>query len=785
MGTSLLGENEYLLRNQKIKGTQKIDKEELNQFYRQEPNRKFPLIPVSPYVWFYEWGAEEYDQDSIQAEIEQVKAAYNQQIATTGKEKKQEKLEKKKRKKVAKLEKDLNDGNILMRWGEPLAIYDSSLSLTTAEQMELYMNTKGFFNAQVDYRIKKSGQKVKVIYQVQEGEPHRLDTIVYRSADATIDSLIQAHENQSLLRENQRYDQANLTLERERIDKLLKDHGYFNFSRQYINFKVYDTLENKRLAIEAVISEPRTGSHKQFMIDSVIFVTDEGIINGNLLRGYEPYNGVTYKYYDKKYSEKILDQRLFLYPGELYSQQNTFETQRQLNNLDMFKFVNIYYDTTGGQFTANIFASPLKKFTTSNEVGLGIIVAQGFPGPFYNLTFRNRNVFGGLEHMEINGRIGIEGVPSASNDREIYRSTEAGGNFSLIFPQFILPLSKRTKRRLGNINPNTRVVAGSSFTNRPEYLRTTFNSSLSYTWQKDIKRFFNFTLVDLNLIYSNNLSKEFRDRLEEFEDVGNNLINSFLPSFVNSVSFTSIFNFNRYGTNPDRASFLKLNLENGGTFLNLTGTAWLEDFNLEYYKYAKLDADFRRYRPLPQSTSLAYRFHLGVALPYGANNILPYEKYFFAGGSSGNRAWRPRRLGPGSYTPIDSSGAVNYRFEQQAEIIFESSIELRRKIVGFLDGALFVDVGNSWTVEEDPIREGAKFDPENFYKEMAVGGGLGVRLDFTFLLVRLDAGMKLYDPARPEGKRFILDPGYYDPPFNTPLVRKENIILNIGIGYPF
>jgi outer membrane protein assembly factor BamA len=171
-----------------------------------------------------------------------------------------------------------------------------------------------------------------------------------------------------------------------------------------------------------------------------------------------------------------------------------------------------------------------------------------------------------------------------------------------------------------------------------------------------------------------------------------------------------------------------------------------------------------------------------MAKPYGiSNGILPYEKYFFAGGSTGIRAWQPRRLGPGSYTPpINENGSFDYRFEQPGDILFEGMFELRQKLYGYFDGAFFVDIGNSWTFEEDPTRPGADFRFDRFYKEFAVGTGIGLRMDFDFLVLRLDMGVKAVDPARPEGQRFVL--GNF---FKKFLGEPGQTVFNIGIGYPF
>ena len=243
-------------------------------------------------------------------------------------------------------------------------------------------------------------------------------------------------------------------------------------------------------------------------------------------------------------------------------------------------------------------------------------------------------------------------------------------------------------------------------------------------------------------------------------------------------------NFNNYGSGKNRAAYIRLLAESGGTVQNFISTKIYEDRGWETYKYVKFNIDYRKTRPLSPTTTLAYHINSGVAVPYGDDKILPYEKYFFAGGSNGIRGWRPRRLGPGSYTPQDSLGNITYAFEQQGEILLEASIELRKNLFGFVDWAYFIDAGNIWTLEIDNNRPGAEFDLGRFYEEIAIASGLGLRFDFSFLIIRLDAGVKIYDPARAKNKRFIFSSGFNDAPFNNTR-NTEPIILNIGIGYPF
>ncbi|UII26639.1 BamA/TamA family outer membrane protein [Fulvivirga maritima] len=787
LGSKYLKEDEKLLYKQKIKSSNQIDKEDLAQLYAQKPNRQFPIVPFSPYVWFYYYGQNRYDADRYKAKRNETRIKWNKKIAKAQakeKSKKAKKLERKKQKKIARINKTIQEGNIWMRWGEPIAVYDSALSRLTMDRFKLYLYSKGYFQASVDTTLRLYNDKVSIKYIIEEGEPYTIDTVMLESTDDAITQLIKKNKDDSQLKVGENYDQSKISDEREWIDQLLKDNGYFDFSRQYVEFNV-DTAfgGDKKIAIETVINEPKKGSHRVFTVDSVNFTTDANAATtpSDSLRKSETYNGTTYRFYENLYNFKILNRRVFIKKDSVYSKSNTFTTQRQLANLDHFRFININYDSADGKLIANIYTSPLSRYQWTNEVGIN--VTQGFPGPFYNVSFKKRNVFRGLEILELNGRVGIEGVAPATEVQEVYASVEAGVNASLTFPQFVLPLSGKAKERLGRLNPKTRLLTGYTYTDRPEYVRENINISNSYSWQSEKQTLFNFTTTDISIINSD-LSQSFRDTLIVLAQRGNRLINTFRPSFVSSMNFSTTWNNNSYGINFENSSFFRIYLESGGTSLNFIDPGPIERQGLEYYKYIKFSIDKRKINPINENTTLAYRINAGIAKPYSENQILPYEKYFFAGGSNGIRAWRPRRLGPGSFSSIDSvSNRVTYNFEQPGELLIEGSIELRKNLIGFIDYAAFIDFGNIWMIQKDPSRPGSQFKLDRFYKEIAVGGGLGLRFDFSFLVLRLDAGMKLYDPARPEGKRFITSSGYYDEPF-TPTAA-EAIVLNIGIGYPF
>lgn len=780
LGTRFLKEDEKLLYKQNIEDHKGLDKEKLESFYQAKPNSRIPLLNFSPYVFIYQMGAKKYNLQKYENKKSEVREKYQKKIADADDELRQvQRYQARMNKKLAKLDKTIKEGNLYMRWGEPLAVYDSTLQQRTLSQLELYLHSSGYFNAEVHYIPEVKKKLVSITYLIEKSEPFIIDSLLYDIPDPSVSNLVKENQDESLLKLKTTYDQQNLSNERDRLYELLVNNGYYDFSRQYITFEVDSSLLSpNKVVIKTIIQNPPSyNQHQIFTIDSVFFTTDSDVRGFSGTRFRENYNDVIYRYYVRQYAKKIIDWRLFIHPGNTYSREKTLETQRQLSNLDTYKFINIKYDTVGGKFIANIFTSPQRKYQTSTEVGVN--VSQGLPGPFVNASLKVRNVFRGLESLSLSGRFGIEGVASATEQSNVYSSVEYGTNLSLSFPQFLFPLGKTLKSKLGAYNPRTRLTSGINYTDRPEYLRTNINTRIDYNWQQGISRQFTFTPGDFSFIDSQ-ITTPFDSLLNVFAENGNNLRNSFLPSFVSSTSAAVVYNFNNYGNKKVNSSYLRLFVESGGMLLSMLQNPPFGD-NLEYYQWVKLSADYRAIKPIQQQSAVAFRVHGGVAYSYGDNETLPYEKFFFAGGSNSLRAWRPRRLGPGSYQQTDNRGNTITSFEQPGDIILETSVEYRHKIAGFVHGAVFLDAGNVWTIREDQNRPGAKFEAESFLREIAVGAGYGLRFDFSFLILRFDAAVKMYDPSRDNGA-FIWQPD--TSPFTSNTNRRE-ITLNIGIGHPF
>ncbi|MEN2281204.1 BamA/TamA family outer membrane protein [Algoriphagus sp. SE2] len=785
--TKNIPEGKYVLFENELEGLEKVSKEDIDPLILQEPNTRIPLLNYSLGVNIYRFGKQFYDSAAVSEKLA-LKRQELDSIGTLRGEnpdnrkliKRQDKLESK----VKSLEKKEEFGNLVMRTGNPATVLDSAETKISVSEINSYLYNKGFMDAEVDFQVETKKNKAFVTYQINERKPYIIDSISVRSDNAEILSLLKRTKAESEIKVNQNYDQDKIVAERNRVEELLKNNGFFMFSKSFIEYNVFQDTSKKTVVIEELIRKPTfTEKHEIYSIDSIYFRVNpptNDFIDQKITR---EFRDIDFSFYKDRYSEKIFASRIFFNTGNKYNRSDVLESQKQLNNLDLFRFVNISFDTLGTSLTAKVITQPNQKYQLTNQLGLS--VTEQLPGPFFSASLRNRNFFRAGEILEFNFRVGLEGVASAT-DQGVYQSKELGTSASVIFPRFLIPFFPRSLEKFGRYNPNTRTSIGFNYTNRPEYTRSGLNGLLSYSWAtRNNRQQFTLNLADINYIRTPKMTPEFLEVLTDLAEQGNNLIWSFLPSIVSSISGQTIINFNKYGNfETNRSSLLKLFIESGGTTFNFFNTPSIDETtDFARFQWLKFQADFRRYLPIDKKQTIAYRLNFGIAQPYGlSSGILPYEKYFFAGGGTSIRAWQARRLGPGSFTPqVNEQGYFDYRFEQPAEMLLETMLEYRRNLVGYFDMALFIDAGNSWNIGVEPSRPSSDFRFDRFYKEIAVGTGIGLRMDFDFLIIRLDMATKAIDPARPEGERWILN----KLSFKRPLGEKGQTVFNFGIGYPF
>ncbi|HEY4650380.1 MAG TPA: BamA/TamA family outer membrane protein [Pontibacter sp.] len=786
--TKNLGQDEKLLLGIKPVGLKRIEKASIENLYQQKPNRTF--LGSTPYLWVYNVGKNFYNPPKIDARIQKQISKWREKVQAAGNDTvRVRKLRKKYSDRVDRLRDKKEKGNFLMQLGEPPAIYDSTLMQKTLDQVSIFMNASGYFNHTVTLQKKEKGKLVYATLLIDENEPYRYAQLNYSIPDTAVLSLVKANAGRSLLKLQDIFNEEVLTLERDRLYDLLRNNGYYDFARAYIEFEI-DTLdaEVNATAVSTIIRNPETGGkHQVYTINNVYFKTD--VDRFGIPRDTITYNNINYVAYKQKYAPKVLDKKVDIYPGANYSMLRTSTTQRKIADLDVFQFNNVLYSKTAdstNRLNAFINAIPSKRFQETTELGFNFTERK--PGPFASIRLRMRNVFGGAENLDLGIRGGFEGQISLTKESETVMIKEFGGDLSLTFPTILAPYGRGL---LTKYSPRTRIYTGYTSVDRQEYKRSNYQLSLDYIWQKSRTPLqaptlqYTFSPLNLNIVQVDTISQAFKENLERYSQGSRSLIESFNSAFISSMSFNVIYNTNDF-TQSRNARYFRGNVEVGGLSQELGLNVTLN--NLRTYQFARFNPDYRRYIPLGNKRFFVYRINTGIAVPIFKSEVLPYDKYFFAGGPSSVRAWQSRRLGPGSFVQtreVEKDGEVvmvpDFEAEQPGGVLIETSAEYRFNILSFLNGALFVDAGNVWTLEQDSARPGASFRFDSFYKEMAVGTGFGLRFDLTVLVLRFDFATKVYAPGGINGKKFVLG----DFRFSEFFSGSNQSNLNIGIGYPF
>src|SRR5690606_5493626 len=413
---------------------------------------------------------------------------------------------------------------------------------------------------------------------------------------------------------------------------------------------------------------------------------------------------------------------------------------------------------------------------------LGKTSSANYTGGEVNLNWTHRNFFRGAEQLKgaVYGAFDVQvGGPKDANN--IIR---VGANAQLSIPRIVAPFRFESSSAFV---PRTNVELGYEYLSRTGlYTLHNFNTSFGYLWKENERKEHNLKVLDVTLVAPQNISDKYREQIEGNPAAGIPANPSLQRVIDKQLIFGPTYTYTYTNTMLPKKNtmYYKGSLDLAGTIAGLVTGANVKEgrqkelFGIPFSQYAKMEHDFRYYRKVGDKSSIASRVIAGLGYPYGNSTTIPYVKQFFVGGSNSIRAFRARTLGPGSYDPTTQN--ASFFFDQSGDIKLEMNLEYRANLYKFLNAAVFADAGNVWLVNEDPERPGGKFSGD-FMKEIAVGAGVGLRLDFSILILRLDLAMPLRVPYYAEDERWALDRIN----FGSSAWRRDNLILNIAIGYPF
>ena len=678
------------------------------------------------------------------------------------------------------------------KYGEKPVLYSERLTSISSEQIKLELNNRGYLNATVDTLLNIQDKKVNVIYDIDGNDPYRILTYTDAISDTTILKILTDDKKLNFIEEEDVFDLSVLEEGRIEMARQLRNRGYYDFSKDNFQFLADTTVGTHQVDLTVNLLNPTDSTlHQRYYMGKTTVIN--GVDNAKLEQSSSGYELDTIAYRDITI---VQEKNRFLRPSAIY--YNTFlrrnrmyadravdRTYTSLNGLGAVSQTNVnlfpVVRNDSNFLDSRIFISPGNLHWM--QFGIDGTNSAGDLGVAANVTYEHRNIFKGAERLRIrlNGAyefISSGGVDDSYNliDQNYY---EYGAETFLSIPQLILPWLLQSLK--AQPSASTEFSVGINFQKRPEYLRQFFNLSSRLQWSGMDWRLINTVEpLDINYVRMPWKSQFFID--EYLSDDSNAILReSYKDQLIARTGYSFLYTNSGLRNKPKNPYRIRAGIDLaglipriatalGGSKTNSDG--YEEILGINYAEYIKTDFDFAQTYPFSDKNSLAIHFGLGVAVPYGNSIVLPFEKRYFGGGANSVRGWSTRTLGPGTYQRNDTlrSDFVN----QIGDIKLDISAEFRHKLTDLFEVATFVDAGNIWTIKNYEGQPGGLFKFDEFYKQIAVSYGVGFRINLDFLLLRLDAGMKAYDPADFE-KKFVL----FNPNF------RDKFALHFAIGYPF
>ncbi|MBE6315198.1 MAG: outer membrane protein assembly factor [Bacteroidales bacterium] len=694
-----------------------------------------------------------------------------------------------------------DSANWFNRWikrvGTPPVIYDSALTVASADQLHMALSNRGFMNNVVTYQVEADSakRKARINYDITLGEPYFIRSIDYDIPDEDLRDIILADTARFTVHEGDLLNYNRLDEWRQNITENLRNHGYYAFNKEYITFMADTAAGSKAVDLTLNSRDPYRNDHmpyytehEPFYVRDVVYVTDYdpvemhdafwGADTVTLHSGIKIIEGP-----DRYLRHDVLDECNHIEPGQLYNAEAITRTYRALGRLNILKQINIDVRPLGEvdgvlMVDAYVLLSPDKSQTVS--VSLEGTNSEGDLGFGVGLDYEHRNIFKGAEVLSAKAKVSYESISGNLSGLINNNYSEYSTELGLTFPKFMFPFLKRSFKR--KIQASTAFTVNFDYQARPEYTRIIAGGSWRYQWTERSRRMAHtLTLVDVSVISVPKYNEEF------FKRITNPLL---FYSYQDHLIMRMGYNF--YRTNKAEMNVLQMgrfqrnvftiraNAETAGNLLyglsHLTGQKADADgsykaMGIRYSQYFKADADYSFTHYFDHRQSVAFHVGAGVAVPYGNSDVLPFEKRFYSGGANSVRGWGVRTLGPGSY---DSNNNLSKFIYQCGDIRFDVNLEYRSKLFWVVELGLFMDAGNIWTIKNYEDQPGGVFKFNKFYEQIAAAYGAGIRLDFKYFLVRVDMGMKAHNPASGQEHWPLLHPRF-----------KRDSEFHFSVGYPF
>lgn len=646
-----------------------------------------------------------------------------------------------------------------------------------------YLQEQGYFRPTIQGELVYQGKKAQIKYSIHLPPPHRVTQINYREpTQEGLREVFQEVSRGSLIQLQKPFQLEQVKAERERIPAAFRNRGYYFFTTNHIGIEADTNAANQTLQLTFFIKpDIPVRAQKAYLINDIHVYSDGKTPSPIIDQPGDLFRGVLLEDSIPSYKQHLFTDAIGFRPGTYFSEELANITRTRLVGLNNFRFVETRYQVVNQLDSTFLnvyyYLSPQKKKSLRAELN-AITRSNGLSGSQISLNWRNLNIFKGAELLTISAIGSAElqaGGRRVSEFRDNYRW---GFESTLTLPRFWLPWFSIDPETSKILPKTVAQLSYESFIKQGLYNLNSFRASLGYTWRQNARFTHAFTPLSLNLVQSSNFSEAFISEIFQDPRLLTILENQFIPSSTYQLFFTPAATRHHQWsltTSLDLAGNLAGLLhrwrrpdEPTGRFLGET-----------YAQYARFEADVRYRRLFSVRNQWANRLFVGVGVPYGNSLQLPFVKQYFSGGNNSIRAFRARAVGPGTYA---RTGNLTEQFlgNNTGDIKLEWNTEWRHKLSDFFETAFFVDAGNVWMTRDPFIYDEGALFKKDFYNDLAVGAGVGLRLDFSFVIFRLDLATPLRKPWQPEGQRWVFREMEWSKPW-----RQENLVLNLGVGYPF
>ena len=695
-----------------------------------------------------------------------------------------------------------NENNWLKRIGEAPVIYNAYLTQKTKDEFKRYMHNKGFYQAVVsDTVLFNKKKKAEVFYKVVANTPYLVDSFRAVILDDSIKRVLPFDTIKKLVFKNSRFDTDMLANKSRRLLRLLQNEGFYKTDKNDIYFEA-DTFKTKdKAGLKMVIDKQNISTdadttilrnHKRYTFRNFYYHTDDEAQKQPFSEGQEEVSG-------NKSDTIKLDHQYFIYKGKIrfkpellmnsnhiadknyYSIDLVERTYNELFALRLFKIINIRFMETNvpdslGNPTLDCIIHLTPSLRQAYSITLEGTNSLGNFGIAGNLGYQHKNLFKGGELLDVTLIGAIEKQSYGKGDSaNTFHSFESGIDTKLTLPKYLAPIKSKSLFRYST--PQTLIDLSYNNQHRPDFTRTILRASFGYQWKSSEYTTHRFNIIDLNLVKMFSYDSAFVSRIENLS-----IRSSYTDHSISAWNYSFTYNTQNIQKRSEY-TFVRANVETAGNMLyginklfnrsvytsdTLSGPKY-HFLGTPFAQYLKTDLEYRRGVLINKFNMFAFRGFGGIVIPYGNSDQVPFERKYFTGGANGIRAWPVRTLGPGSFkaNPNDFPN-------QTGDIKLEANAEYRFAIISEFEGAFFLDMGNIWSLKDN--RPGTEFKLNQFYKEIAVGTGFGIRYDFSYVILRVDLGLKLHDPSLTESKRWI--PVHH-------ILNKDNYNIAFAIGYPF